>query len=302
MNINEFAKKVQTAAAGSLGEEYNVTLKEVRKNNNVRLQGLIIRRQEQNISPTIYLDAFFEAYMAGMEFDNIVRRVIEMFREEEPGVDIDMDFFRSFDKVRDRICYRLIHAGKNQELLEKVPYIPFLDLAVCFFYSYENAQLGNGVIMIYNNHLDMWNTTTEELARLSAENTPRIYPWDMNSMESVIQELFDEEREDFSREEQNLFLAEMPLQILSNKGHHYGASSILYPGLLKQLANEIGSSLYILPSSVHEVIILPDRHGEDEQQLKQMIADVNATQLEPEEVLSDSLYYFDLQEGIVKAI
>lgn len=302
MNINEFAKKVQTAAAGRLGEEYNVTLKEVRKNNNVRLKGLIIRRREQNISPTIYLDAFYEAYKAGMDFDNIVHRVIEMFQEEEPGEDIDMDFFRSFDKVRDRICYRLIHAGKNRELLENVPHIPFLDLAICFFYSYENVRLGTGVIMIYNNHLEMWNTTTEELARLSAENTPRIYPWDINSMESVIQELFDEEQEDFSREEQNRFFAEMPMQILSNIGRNYGASSILYPGLLKSLAKESGSSLYILPSSVHEVIILPDKDGGDREQLKQMIAEVNATQLEPEEVLSDSLYYFDHQEAIIKAI
>lgn len=305
MEMKEFAEKVCKAMTEVLGDGYEVKLQEIQKNNGVRLQGLLIMTENQNVSPTIYLKPFWEAYKSGVTLADLVKKILQIYREGTPAESVDMSFFRDFDCVKDRICYRLINAGQNNELLAKIPHIPFLDLAICFYYAYEGEALGNGTILVYNTHMNLWNTNTAELMRLAQNNTPRLFPGECNSMEYVINELIRQKENEnlmFEPEEQQLLLEEVPLRILSNQQRVYGAACILYPGALAEIAEKEDANLYILPSSVHEVILLPDSRTEEPIHLKSMIYDVNRTQLEPEEVLSDSLYYFDRLEKNVKII
>lgn len=303
MKIKEFAQKVQDAVKDALGEGYQVSLQEVAKNNNVILQGLVILAGNQNLSPTIYLNSFWEAYEEGAPLSAVVGRILEIYREDAPKTSIDMEFFKDFDSVKDRICYRLIHREKNSGLLAGIPHIEFLDMAVCFHYAYKGDELGNGTILVHNNHMDMWGTSTAGLLALAQENSPRLFPWECRSMEDILCELMKKGQQDAAGdaawEEQE---GEAHMQVLSNKTHTYGAACILYPGLLERLAKNTGGSLYILPSSVHEVILLADDGKENEGLLKEMIADVNSTQVAPEEVLSDSLYYYDHIHKNVKII
>lgn len=300
--MNVFAGKVRDAVEKKLGEAYKVEVREVQKNNGVVLHGLLILTDDRNVIPTLYLEPFWEAYESGTSFAEIVRRLIRIYREDLPGTSIDMDFFRHFTGVSERICYRLIRQKENEELLKDIPYIPFLDLAICFFYAYRGEALGEGAILIHNSHMELWNTTVKELLELAQKNTPVLFPWRCNSMEQVLREMMTEEEymaEMPDAEESEDFFAGNPLWVLSNEQRAQGASCILYPGLLKQLAEKEKKSFYILPSSIHEVILLTDQGMETHQQLKDMIAEVNRTQVAPEEVLSDSLYYYDfLKEKI----
>lgn len=304
MEIKEFAIKIRKAMIEVLGEEYEVKLQEVQKNNGVLLHGLIIMKKEQNVSPTIYLKPFWEAYEGGVTLAEVVRRMIQIYREDTPKENIDMSFFKEFDKVKDKICYRLINGGQNRSLLEKIPHIPFLDLAICFFYSYESEELGNGTILIYNSHVEMWETTVTELMRLAQSNTPRLFPWECKSMEAAIRELMGSRgyEDMILGEEERKFFKEVPMYIVSNRQKNQGAVCILYPDLLAVIADSKGTNFYILPSSVHEVILLTDNGNENPQQLRSMIAEVNRSQVEPEEVLSDSLYYYNRQENRIKVI
>ena len=307
MEIREFAKKLQRAMKTVLGEDYEVKLQEVEKNNGVLLQGLIILAKEQNVSPTIYLKPFWEAYEDGVTMAELVRNIVKIYREDTPKESVDMSFFKDFEQVKDRICYRLIHAEQNARLLEKIPHIPFLDLAICFYYAYDGEALGRGTIMVYDTHMALWQTNTKELMKLAQKNTPRLFPWDCNSMESVIEEMIQEQEaltgeRLLEEKDQQQFLTEMPMQILSNRVRIHGAASILYPGLLKCLADKMDASFYILPSSVHEVILLLDTGYEHPADLKSMIAEVNRTQVEPQEVLSDSLYFYDRVQNKVRII
>ena len=123
-------------------------------------------------------------------------------------------------------------------------------------------------------------------------------------MEYVLREMMTEEEylTEIPQEERGDFFAGNPLWVLSNVQRVQGASCMLYPGLLKQLAEKEGNSFYILPSSIHEVILLTDRKMETPEQLKDMIAEVNRTQVAPEEVLSDSLYYYDFQKENIRIV
>lgn len=305
MEMKEFAEKMRRAMTEVLGDGYEVKLQEVQKNNGVRLQGLLILTEKQNVSPTIYLKPFWEAYEGGVTLADLVSKILQIYREDTPGESIDMSFFKDFERVKDRICYRLIDAKQNQELLGRVPHVAFLDLAICFYYAYEGEPLGNGTILIYQTHANMWQVGVAELMRLAQVNTPRLFPWECNSMEAVVRELFGEEEAQgmwLNEEERQQLKKELPMRILSNEQRIHGAACILYPGVLEKVAREVSANLYILPSSVHEVILLPDKGEEDPEQLKSMVREVNRTQLEPEEVLSDSLYYFDSLKRNVKIV
>ncbi|MBQ2803469.1 MAG: hypothetical protein IJF07_06185, partial [Lachnospiraceae bacterium] len=104
MEINEFAQKIKKAMTEVLGDEYEIKLQEVQKNNGVLLQGMIILTKEQNVSPTIYLNPFWEAYEGGVTMGELARRILQIYREDTPKGNIDMSFFKNFDMVKDRIC------------------------------------------------------------------------------------------------------------------------------------------------------------------------------------------------------
>lgn len=303
-----FAQTVQSAVQEKLGREYEVILRDIIKNNGVTLSGLIITAQGQNIAPTIYLDSFHEAYEGGVSLDCIVEKVLEIYGKDSPPESIDMEFFRDFEKVKDKICYKLINREKNEELLLQIPHREFLDLEICFYYAYQGDEIGNGTILIYNTHLEMWGTSVEELFALSQKNTPALFPWECKSMEETLREFLKEDREDKEElsetatggtaEEEACVGSSM--RILCNSAHIYGAACILYPGVLEETARERNGDLYILPSSVHEVILLEVDGEKDPEILKEMIKEVNDTQVRPEEILSYQLYYFDCTNNNIR--
>lgn len=295
MEIDSFAWKVRDAAEKELGGEYRVELKQVRKNNGVLLYGLLILNNERNVIPTIYLEPFYAAYEDGIPFGEVLRRIVEVYREEMPGEDINMDFFRSFGSVRDRICYRLIRRLGNEALLEDIPHVEFLDLAICFYYAYSGRTLGEGTIRIHNSHMELWGVGIRELMKCAEENTPRLFPGKLSPMTEVLEEIMDVSGKMDLKQE-------IPLTVLTNERRVHGAACILYPGMLEKIAGRKGKSFYIIPSSIHEVILLEKTGEETTAELKKMIYDVNRSHVAPEEVLSDHLYFYDRSQKNVKII
>lgn len=309
MKEEEFFEKLVDCLRERFGEEYNVVRKEITKKNHVIFNGLIIMNKSQNVSPGIHMDLFWKAYCSGTSFDRIVDAIEEIYKREMPQYSIDVSFFTDFDSVKDRICYEIINAKENEELLKDLPHIRFLDLAICFYYLYNDADFGDGVISVHNLHLEMWHTSAEELLELAKKNTPRLLPWECVSLEEVMDGFDDPEAAGFLgtaisegmdenvnlREEMDAFLAKMPMQVLSNVKKLQGSVCVLYPGVIDELAEKLGGSLYLIPSSVHEVILMTDS-GVDAEELKNIVHVINETQVAPEDVLSDSLYYYDRVE------
>lgn len=290
-DIRSFAEIVSRAVSEELGEGCQVKLQEVMKNNGVILQGLVILAGTQNLSPTIYLNGFLEAYEAGVPLVRIVERILEIYERDMPGDSVNMDFFREFARVRERICYRVINRERNRVLLEHIPHLDFLDLSICFFYAYEGPVIGAGSILIYNSHMEMWNSSTVELLCLAQENTMRIFPWELQNLGKLLA--------GYTRQAES---EEIPMQVLSNRQRVHGAACMIYPGVLSMAAQRAKENLYILPSSIHEVLLLPESEAGDVQSIKNMIREVNRTQVEPEEILSDNLYIYRPSENRVEVV
>ena len=298
MEISTFKIKVQKAVREVLGAEYTVELREVCKNNGVVLQGLMIRKKEENVTPTIYLNSFWEAYEGGVTFADIIKKIISIYRADGIGRNIDVSFFRDFEKVKDKLCFRLVNRDKNAEQLEKMPYIPVLDLAICFYYPFDEGGIENGMIPICRSHQENWKVTDRELLEYAMKNTPGLFPAEVIPMENALEDLLRELPEEMLKD----ILRKISMQILTNSRKTYGACSILYPGMLEQMAERMGGDFYLIPSSVHEFLLLPREQGRSEEELKSMVEEVNRTELPPEEVLSDHVYIYCSREREVRIV
>ncbi len=278
-----------------LENDYHVEIKEIQKNNNVVWDGLIIHKKDVNIAPTIYLNSFYEAFESGTDLDTLVEAVLKLYEESMPSQNIDMNFFRDYRQVKDRICFRLIHKERNKELLEGIPFVPFWDLAVGFYYLQDHPTLGKGSITIRKEHMELWNVNAEELMTRAIVNTPRLLEKDLIQMKDLLLEMSgSEEMNRLLNQEEAI--ENCPMLVLSNKEKLFGAAVILYPDVLDEIASEREENLYIIPSSIHETILLWQTGYEDESFLQSMIYEVNSTQVETQDVLSDSLYLYDYQQ------
>jgi len=290
MNFRKFCEKIYMAISEFYGDEVKVELKEVKKNNGVILTGLMFVEGDTDMSPAVYLDSYFHEYENGKEIERIIMDVINIYEKVRKNPKVNMEFFTEYSAVKERICYKIINYKKNEELLTECPHIKFLNLAITFYYAYSNPILGNGSILIKNTHKEEWNVSTEELFRQANDNTKRLFPQEILGIKNLLEELVGGEflDEGMSIREEML----IPMYVVTNKNRHMGAISIMYPGILAELAQKEDSNLFLLPSSVHEFIVLADT-GQDTEDLRKMVREVNESKVAEEEILSDSVYYYD---------
>ena len=291
MEFTNFTTLVQREVEKRAGENYRVKLNDVMKNNGVVLRGITLMQDDSNISPTIYLNPYYDAYENGdTTLGTVIDEVIDTYERNKINRSIDMKFFLNYETVKSRIIFKLINTEKNRELLRDVPYIPFHDLSIVFQCLVSEERFGNASILIHNVHLQLWKVNARELYECALKNTPLLQGYELADMNTVLEEMKalggidDEEIEDMQQE--------VPMYVLSNKSRINGASCILYKDILKDFAMVVDKDLYVLPSSIHEVILLPSDGTQESEQLKEMVREINQSQVEKEEVLSDSVYYY----------
>ncbi|MBR4027489.1 MAG: hypothetical protein IKJ01_08070, partial [Lachnospiraceae bacterium] len=292
-SIKTFAELVQRTVEMYLGEQYQVKLQTVTKNNGVQRIGLIVLDNQTNIAPTIYLNRYFEDYKKGKRIADICNSILSVYQAHRVTQDLDMTCLYQFEKVKQRICYKVIHAEKNKELLKEIPYVPFHDLAIVFYILVfkEDEEYGS-ITISHKFQKELWNVTTETLYELASVNTKKYFPSKVSSMESLMKEFFAEDTAVLEELEMDTE-TNMPLYVATNQVKLYGANIMLDAEVLKQFAVQVKGDFYIIPSSVHEVLFVPVYAGIETEELNHMIKDVNETVLSDEEFLSNHVYYYD---------
>lgn len=296
--IGEFGNRLCKALKESMGAGYDAAYKEVTKNNGICLHAVMINKKGSNVSPAIYIDELYEDYVEGRSFGDIVYDILRVYQRNAREIRMDMEFFNHFEHVKDRVLYKLIHRESNQALLADIPYIEWNDLALVFYYSFEDERFGKATILIRNSHLDMWKVTQSALYENAKKNMLRLRPEEMLPMKQLLREIMtpdtcampEWEQEPKQGQEPE---SEVSMYVLSNRERLYGASALLYAESLKELAGKLNKNLIILPSSVHEVLLVPDDGITEKSFFKEMVKEVNDTQVEPEERLSYNVYRYD---------
>lgn len=298
MKIEDFMEKVKNSVIEKLGKEYQVTVCKSDKNNGVVCTGLRVQKNDCYVAPLIYLDEHFRQYKYGnTTLSSIAEYVIKESRKKSPCVDIQQ--YLIYENIRKNVVYRLVNTESNRDLLEDIPHLEFLDLSIIFRCLVEQEDIGSASILIHNVHMKLWDITIQELYQDAVRNTPRLEEYEIKSMTEVMREIMTEGNSDES--DQDVYMEEfsdsVPLYVLSNKNRIEGAGCMLYPDLMKDFSDTIGSSFYIIPSSVHECLLLPPKEDVQGGEIRNMIKEINDTQVSIEERLSYSLYYYDKDEG-----
>lgn len=295
MIFEQFKTKVCSALREVMGEEYEIAYKEITKNNGVILRGIIIAREGSNVSPTIYIDELYEDFEDGRAFGDIIYDILCAYQRNAKEIQLDMEFFTRYEKVKNRVLYKLIHLESNRKMLEDIPYMKWNDLAIVFYYAMEEEYCGKATILIRNSHLKMWEIDMDTLYQDAKVNMQKLLPEELLPIKKIIQEFLSKNLQQ-DIEEDEIGLPEgvsSMMYVLSNRDRIFGAASILYSDAMKELTKKLNKNLIILPSSVHEVILVPDNGTTEKTFYKDMVKEVNDTQVEPEEILSYSVYYYD---------
>lgn len=297
MNFKSFCDQIVSVVT-ELYPECKVKLCDVNKNNGVTYNCLDIVRPGDKLSEVIYLEPLYEAFLNGSSFLEIIER-IKKARLESRDINFDLDYFMDYDKVRERVMYKLINYKKNQKLLNDTPYRKFKDLAIVY-YCQVSSRPSEGIVLIKNEHIAAWNITEEDLYEAACANAIIRNDHDLIPLMDVINHRLGKEA-GFCINGSSICDEEpwSNLKILTNKDKTYGAAVILNPGLLLALSRKYNSNFYILPSSVHEVILVFDEDKYDQRKadaLSEMVSFVNMTELETEDVLTDNIYYYDRDE------
>ena len=195
----------------------------------------------------------------------------------------------TFEDIKNRIVYRL--ARKNELMEKEVPYVEYLDMDIIFYWHLndENYGLIDNKIMKSLEDIDV-----NDLMLAAMENTPRILGVTISGIFSAINEYLEDPRLD------NLIVDDYcPLYVMTNKIKYNGAATLLYTGLLNKVAEKFGTDLYIIPCSIHELILVKKEPGMDVDlnYMKELVCNVNQTELKEEDILSNSLYYFSREKG-----
>lgn len=218
-------------------------------------------------------------------------------RKKSPCVDIQQ--YLTYENIRKNVVYRLVNTESNHDLLEDIPHLEFLDLSIIFQCLVTQEDIGSASILIHNVHMKLWDITIQELYQDAVMNTPRLEEYEIKDMTEVMREIMTAENSDGSDQEEYMeeFSDSVPMYVLSNKNRIEGAGCMLYPDLMKNFSEKIRSSFYIIPSSVHECLLLPTKENEQSGEIRNMIKEINDTQVSVEERLSYSLYYYDKDKG-----
>ncbi len=296
MVYETFQETITSRLRDRFGAGCRLTVSKVPKNNGLLLDGLTIKPPGQNMSPVIYLNHYYESFLDGRPIDALVEEIMEIYRESADLFREDFSILSDFEQMRDRVTYRIINTRANQTLLEDLVSLPFQDLSIVFYLYLRQQKLGQMTAPVRKRHLAQWNTTAEELLSLAGKNTPLLLPQDLRSMDAVMDAIAREQMgDDYYPGVIDKIIPDhrnSPLYVLSNTSGLNGASAMLYPETLKNFANLLDRDLVILPSSIHEVLLLPYDGNVVFRILSDMVTNINENDVAVEDRLSNHVYFY----------
>lgn len=284
-DVKEFATYVAQAMEEMTG--CHTEVHEVTKNNGNRLTAVTVREDGCNIAPTLYVNNGFERYLNGTPVDELIEGYLRTYENCKPSADFSVDFFTDFEQAKERLTMKLVNADKNAGLLSEVPHCKVGDLAILFQVQVEATEFGNATITVRNEHKDLWKVGTATLFDHAKRNMLEKQPIRIQSMIEVLAEMMGD---DIPAE---MLASEPQMFVMSNATKVNAASGMIFTEKLQEFAELHNCNMFILPSSIHELLLVPDNGSMDVDTLAQMVHEVNTTQVAPEEVLSDNVYYYD---------
>lgn len=287
-----------------LPDEYKdakISFTEVVKNNDEKKAALIIQKEGSKVTLTIYLDSFVDMYEDPMVSESeILSTISDIYvknvksGDEFGGSFID-HILGSFENVKDIIIIRVVNTKLNETSLKDIPHREVEDLSLTYrLYLDRGADESIATVRISDQMLEQWGVTEQDLYDAAVKNTKELIPTKVESMSSILSGILGGDMDALD--------GGIDMYIITNEKKVNGATSVFCDiEALNGLCDKLGGSIYLIPSSIHEFIVLPE--GKDggmsgkAAEFASMIKEVNATTLIPEEILGTEPYHYDKKNG-----
>lgn len=289
MDFKEFVENVQAELPNHFTDALKnaeVSSAEVNKLQGESYFGVTIRPENSNIGVTINLDAYYEHFNDGRSMDSILQAIAE--RAEHGLSDVpqfNQQDFTNYEAMKPHLTVQMVGKEANSEMLQTVPHQNMEDMAVVYRFALQQTEDGTTSILVNNRMMENYGITQEQLHADAVENAMLNHPANIRNMNEVIAEMMG-----------GMFPLPdepAPLYVATNDNTFHGAGVMTYPDFMEQATEKLGGSFYILPSSIHEIIMVPDEFQMKAQELKAMVTEVNGSEVDPVDKLTDNVYHYD---------
>lgn len=297
MNQNkEFYDEIINAIREEIPEELRdmmeVDIREIVKANDTVLHGVVIKRPDQAIVPTIYIEDCIKQLPEDFAMKDLAEAIISLYQvgmREAPAVE---SLSLEFDDIKDKLVVQLAEVERNKDRLKELAYKPLDNGMVMLAY----------VVVQEDERGSMRFAVTKDIAEGQNYDIDKMFETAMKNNEPVLVDTKDVIFSEVVKEVQNLFDKEIndklpdSMYTLTNSSTNLGAASLYYPDVQKRIGDMLQNSYYVLPSSIHEVMILPCSVNDNPEFLRKMVKEANETVVNPQEVLSDRIFMYDREK------
>ena len=298
LNKEEFKEQFLNDIKERLADsKAKISTTEVKKLNE-SYDAITVTPGGSKIGVNLPVDKFYEAAKNGMSYEKVLDQAIKTIENAiKEGPQVDVAGLTDYSQMKEKLVMEVVSAETNAEMLKTVPHQMLEDMAVVYRFELSSDEKGRATVLVTNQMLDTMGITAEQLHKDAMENAPQIKPAEIRGMSEVLAELMGVEQTELmgagpvAPEEEQMYVASVPDKI-------HGASVLAYENFMEQAAERAGGDFFILPSSIHEVLIVPDNGQMDLGTLENMVREVNATQVAPEEKLTDNVYHYDVMEKV----
>ena len=300
MNFDEFVTQVKDRVKDYLPDDFADAVVEITQTRklNQTYTALIVRKEEQSIAPSIDLNALYEE-LENSSMEEVLEQTADLAQREPE--DLDVETIQDYEKAKDRLFIRVSGVEENKELLEDIPHKEFSGLAITYHVLAEINDQEMGSTMVTNALLEKFGVTKEQLHEDAILSSPSILPPSIEPMEAMIGKMMGfgaamEAPAGFKEQIDKLDMKREGMAVLTNKQMVNGAAAIFYPGILEKIGDSQQVNFFILPSSVHEVILVNDDGTMNLKDLENMVKSINASEVAPKDRLSDTVFHYDYKE------
>jgi len=298
MRMEEFAEEVLKGVEEKAGGTLKVQIVSANKNNGVTLTGITASKHEGKGGVCIYLDNYYEYYCDNrITLDEVTEDVYGKLVEHSGDLDgVDMKPLWDWETAKAHIRAKLVNREMNRELLKGVPYREFLDLAVIYYATVDGLPEGmNGAFIVSKKNMEVWRKDENALYQSAVSNMRLDGKPVFEDMKKIIRSMMPEEIPDLA-----VGIPKFRFYVLTNSQKVFGAVELLDGNTLKEIGDEMGGDFIVLPSSVHESIIIPVDGRISYQELADMVTEINRNEVSIVERLSDHVYLYEREEGVLR--
>ncbi|MEE8886208.1 MAG: DUF5688 family protein [Eubacteriales bacterium] len=282
MEYQDFRRELVSEVSRQSDNDLEVSFQEVRRNNDVVSESIMLGSGYGTLIPTVDMKTLYDNYQKGMPVSNLARILIGQYDDAQRKGSVPSDFFMTYESISNCVFCKLISRERNSRLLEEVPNEKWMDLSVVCYYKLDPSWIPGGTILIRNEHLERWNLSETQLFQDAWKNTAALMKPVFIKMGGFLEEM-GESRESASS---------CPLYVLTNESKCLGAISITLRRVQCGIADALGCDYYLIPSSIHEFLVLPDDGSYQTENLNRMVRTVNETELDPEDILAEHVYHY----------